>query len=206
VRARPRDDAPRLVYADRLLGRGDPRGELIQVQCRLAAAVPEREDANRLRRRERALVKQVTVRRPAWAAEWPPAFSRGFATRLVVTDLDAFKASAVEIVRAHPLAELELAGGTKVAARPDGAYLVVIERDVNQGGSPSGGWHVITTVATVLDRAGKVVHEERRRWESSYSNSSEYEGGETIDGAWFDGDAAVLRIVGGQDVRIPLAA
>ena len=36
--ATPDDDAPRLVYADVLQGRGDPRGELIQLQCQLAAA------------------------------------------------------------------------------------------------------------------------------------------------------------------------
>ncbi len=34
----PDDDAPRLVYADWLQSRGDPRGELIQLQCQLAAA------------------------------------------------------------------------------------------------------------------------------------------------------------------------
>jgi uncharacterized protein (TIGR02996 family) len=32
--ANPDDDAPRLVYADLLEGRGDPRGEFIQLQCR----------------------------------------------------------------------------------------------------------------------------------------------------------------------------
>jgi len=36
VIAHPDDDAPRLVYADALEGRGDPRGELITVQCELA--------------------------------------------------------------------------------------------------------------------------------------------------------------------------
>ncbi len=36
--AAPDDDAPRLVYADWLQGRGDPRGELILLQCQLAAA------------------------------------------------------------------------------------------------------------------------------------------------------------------------
>src|SRR5688500_2551195 len=30
------DDAPRLVYADWLAERGDPRGECIRVQCRIA--------------------------------------------------------------------------------------------------------------------------------------------------------------------------
>lgn len=36
ILARPDDDEPRLVYADALLSRGDPRGELIGVQCELA--------------------------------------------------------------------------------------------------------------------------------------------------------------------------
>ena len=36
IAASPDDDAPRLVYADWLIERGDPLGELIQLQCRLA--------------------------------------------------------------------------------------------------------------------------------------------------------------------------
>jgi uncharacterized protein (TIGR02996 family) len=36
IRAAPRDDASRRVYADWLLERGDPRGELIAVQCEQA--------------------------------------------------------------------------------------------------------------------------------------------------------------------------
>jgi uncharacterized protein (TIGR02996 family) len=35
IQAAPDDDAPRLVYADLLMERGDPRGELILLQCRL---------------------------------------------------------------------------------------------------------------------------------------------------------------------------
>ena len=35
VIADPRSIAPRLVYADALIEAGDPRGELIQVQCAL---------------------------------------------------------------------------------------------------------------------------------------------------------------------------
>jgi uncharacterized protein (TIGR02996 family) len=37
IAAAPADDAPRLVYADWLEGRGDPRGTFIRVQCALAA-------------------------------------------------------------------------------------------------------------------------------------------------------------------------
>jgi uncharacterized protein (TIGR02996 family) len=36
IRAALDDDGPRLVYADELMGQGDPRGEFIAVQCQLA--------------------------------------------------------------------------------------------------------------------------------------------------------------------------
>ena len=51
VIARPDDDGPRIVYADWLTQRGDPRGEFIVVQCALASkkgatiALVEREQA-----------------------------------------------------------------------------------------------------------------------------------------------------------------
>ncbi len=38
ITAAPDDDAPRMVYADHLMQRGDPRGEFIALQCRLARA------------------------------------------------------------------------------------------------------------------------------------------------------------------------
>jgi uncharacterized protein (TIGR02996 family) len=55
VLAAPDDDAPRLVYADWLSERGDPRGEFIQTQCVLAAnaTAPRHEE---LRTRERELL------------------------------------------------------------------------------------------------------------------------------------------------------
>src|SRR5262249_51734963 len=37
ILAAPEDDTPRLVYADWLEERGDPRGEFIRIQCELAA-------------------------------------------------------------------------------------------------------------------------------------------------------------------------
>jgi uncharacterized protein (TIGR02996 family) len=41
ILAAPDDDAPRLVLADWLMARSDPRGELIAVQCALATAGPQ---------------------------------------------------------------------------------------------------------------------------------------------------------------------
>src|SRR5215813_14910898 len=47
IRAAPDDDGPRLVYADWLEERGDPRGEFIRIQCvleHIADDAPERPD------------------------------------------------------------------------------------------------------------------------------------------------------------------
>lgn len=58
ILAAPDDDAPRLVFADWLQARGDPRGELITVQCALendGLPWPERQ---RLEARQRALLRE----------------------------------------------------------------------------------------------------------------------------------------------------
>ncbi len=87
VLAHPEDDAPRLVYADALQTAGDPRGELIAVQCELARLGCHRDEQlfrewigddlaeesaladgriAQLRRRESALLKEHGKR---WAGE-----------------------------------------------------------------------------------------------------------------------------------------
>lgn len=54
-------DEKRLVWADELLERGDPRGELITTQCALESGELSREDSLRMRRREAELLAQVDV-------------------------------------------------------------------------------------------------------------------------------------------------
>jgi len=66
----PDDDAPRLVYADALLERGDPRGELITLQCRLA----QREDRE-LRKREQELLE---AHGKQWLGELAPVVMAGY--------------------------------------------------------------------------------------------------------------------------------
>jgi uncharacterized protein (TIGR02996 family) len=64
--ATPEEDGPRLVYADWLSDRGDPRGELIAVQCALAAADRDEqpvEKTNPLRDQSMAL---LTTHRARW--------------------------------------------------------------------------------------------------------------------------------------------
>jgi len=78
VAAAPDDDGPRLVYADWLLERGDPRGELIALQFkRLSQALTTKET-----RRERALLREHARR---WIGPIEPVvdpasirFERGF--------------------------------------------------------------------------------------------------------------------------------
>lgn len=62
IRARPDDDAPRLVYADWLIEQGDARGELIRVQCQLARAKTEAlvaEEAALLKKHEKRWLADV---------------------------------------------------------------------------------------------------------------------------------------------------
>lgn len=83
VVAAPDDDAPRLVLADWLTERGDPRGEFISLQCQRARGV---DDEEVLLERERVLLE-------AHGASWIPdpslirvRFSRGFAETVEVLD------------------------------------------------------------------------------------------------------------------------
>lgn len=50
--ADPDNDVPRLVYADWFADLDDPRGELIRVQCELAAGGLDDAEATRLAKRE----------------------------------------------------------------------------------------------------------------------------------------------------------
>ncbi len=62
------DDAPRLVYADWLEEQGDPRGEFIRVQCRVAATPRDDPGYDDLEARERALLKK---HRAKWVKPLP---------------------------------------------------------------------------------------------------------------------------------------
>jgi uncharacterized protein (TIGR02996 family) len=99
ILANPDDDGPRLVYADWLLQREDPRGELITVQCELARRDDDdTTEHRRLKRRESLLLSEHAS---AWlgplaaaADKW--TFRRGFLDHLALRerprpeDLDAW--------------------------------------------------------------------------------------------------------------------
>ncbi|MFO0552279.1 MAG: TIGR02996 domain-containing protein [Polyangiaceae bacterium] len=97
IRANPDDDEPRLVLADWLTARGDPRGEFIQIQCKLKralvgvagrAAPPRDLDATteELADREQALLARYGNQ---WAQRETPnltsrVWQRGFVSAAVV--------------------------------------------------------------------------------------------------------------------------
>jgi len=63
IRARPDDDAPRLVYADWLTQRGDPHGELIMRQCTRARTSARQ---TRTRARLQLQITQLLAEQPGW--------------------------------------------------------------------------------------------------------------------------------------------
>ena len=99
--AHPDDDAPRLVYADWLTNRGDPRGELIAVQCALA-----NQRTQQLLRREKELLRKhggdwmVGARQLARACE----MRRGFVASIEMTARQF--AAAGELFRTEPVEQL----------------------------------------------------------------------------------------------------
>lgn len=82
----PDDDTPRLIYADWLDERGDPRGEFVRIQCYLAAIPADDERRSLLEQYERELLARHQER---WLGELRPllsgwTFHRGFLDSITV--------------------------------------------------------------------------------------------------------------------------
>lgn len=113
VQAAIDDDAPRLVYADWLLERADPRGELIHVQCLLhrnESLTPPPAESKALLDREAALLDSHgdTWLAPilAYLRQWK--WSRGFLD--TVMSNATFLDGAPAIFARHPVTKLRLEG------------------------------------------------------------------------------------------------
>ncbi len=124
IAARPDDDEPRLLYADVLLERGDPRGELIAVQCartaaERAAAPGSGADRSALRRREAELLAahEERWREEAGLSAACVSLRRGLADEVVMNAGD-FLAAEQAFFRLRPLPRLRLgAVGPETALR-----------------------------------------------------------------------------------------
>ena len=100
----PDDDAPRLIYADWLEERGDPRGEFIRVQCALAGMAENDARWPGLMAREKALLAtyQKAWIGPACEHVHRPVFARGLLDEVLV-DGPEFLCHAPELFRSWRL-------------------------------------------------------------------------------------------------------
>lgn len=110
--AYPDDDGPRLVYADWLEERGDPRGEFIRVQCARARCPSWHRDSLLLGWREKELLYRHGHH---WRAQLPNLpgvawkhFERGFITSARVINLDVLRQQAGSLTAHTPLNELRV--------------------------------------------------------------------------------------------------
>jgi uncharacterized protein (TIGR02996 family) len=149
ILADPEDDAPRLVYADWLEERGDPRGEFIRLQCRLAA-LPE-DDAHwpELKQREGELLEahgKAWLRDvPAWARR-DACFRRGLVGEVrctpqaFVRGAGLFRRAPVRAVQFRDLTDEQVRA---LAESPDLARLTELDLDL-------GGTDVLPAAVTAL--------------------------------------------------------
>lgn len=109
IRDAPEDDQPRLVYADWLLERSEPRGELITTQCTLARLPEDGPTRKPLERRARALLA-------AHGERWyggiegleEPTFERGFLERWWSVSAQAVVEHADRLWRLAPSRQLKI--------------------------------------------------------------------------------------------------
>jgi uncharacterized protein (TIGR02996 family) len=120
IQAAPDDDAPRLVYADWLQKRGDPRGEFIVVQCTLATMDEHQEDDVRadLQARQWQL---FDAHAPAWLAELGLEGDEGVFHRGFVEEVNV---SSARLQAVHEqLGRLAVVRALGIFSRPDGSPL-----------------------------------------------------------------------------------
>jgi uncharacterized protein (TIGR02996 family) len=124
ILAAPDDDIPRLIYADWLEERGDPRGEFIRVQCALASMAETEPQRVLLAARAKEL---LTAHEPAWrmrlpnlqGLSWGP-FKRGFVASVEAGNWQALRKHATAIFAAAPVRHLQF---RQLTGRTTGALL-----------------------------------------------------------------------------------
>ncbi|MEW5739868.1 MAG: TIGR02996 domain-containing protein [Myxococcota bacterium] len=109
VLAHPADEAPRLVYADWLSDRGDPRGELISVQCELERT----NDPARFLELEARQVALLSAHGATWVGPLAQEalqvqFRRGFVEQVTVLDAGALEGVG-ELLSREPVRSLTFA-------------------------------------------------------------------------------------------------
>lgn len=129
VCAHPEDDGPRLVYADWLDERGNPRGEFIRLQCELAGELPRTRQLPLLARS----IQLLRMHRSAWRAPGvaEQTFHRGFVDDLTAPDTFAL-ADLLSLFQQTPVRSLGIRGRPSFAldelvSRPEMGHLMRLD-------------------------------------------------------------------------------
>lgn len=106
----PRDSAVRLVYADWLEERGDPRAEFIRVQVALASLPDEDPKRVELAAREQALLRECGERwmLPRWPGIVWGEYERGFVSSLEAQSWQVLEDQLEEIFAVAPITRLRI--------------------------------------------------------------------------------------------------
>lgn len=125
ILAAPDDDTPRLVYADWLEERGDPRGEFIRVQIALADTHAPGPETMGLLVRNQTLLSEHSQ---DWTGSIRPlvselTFERGFVATVTIA-LDAFLEHADALFAQAPIQRVKITDvGTRIARVAASPYL-----------------------------------------------------------------------------------
>jgi uncharacterized protein (TIGR02996 family) len=157
VLASPMDDAPRLVLADVLQENGDPRGDFIVAQCRLAESGLSPDERALLKRRSTSLLG-------ANDASWMAAakgvgrsvMRRGFIDEVEATAAELEKTVA-KLFSTEPITRLTVTGVTAktLAALADGGAFARVRRLTLRGVLGEEGTHALS--AALSKRATPLV-------------------------------------------------
>jgi uncharacterized protein (TIGR02996 family) len=201
IRARPEDRELRLVYADLLQRRQEPRGELIVVQDGLERAP----DDDRLRRRERELLATIAKACPDWAGSWPPPFVHGFAASLEILDVATLLPHAADVLLEHPFATLVLRDRSqRIVVSKDRRRLIHVEQhgtgSAGAGWTASSGQSIVT--AWELEPPRLLATRTFDWWEQNVTTDAPQSGGAHAYEAAFtpEGDAMVIETTAGREI------
>jgi len=153
----PHEDAPRLVYADWLTERGDPRGEFIAAQC--SRTIESRE-------RWAALLSQHEA---IWAAHVRALpnlqyrFERGFIGHVEFDAIEGFLEHRADVVRWRPTPEIRIAGdgAGRIVLSPNRAFAVYETTTFQAYGARGSDRHQVFEL-----RTGTLLADHLHRWKT----------------------------------------
>jgi uncharacterized protein (TIGR02996 family) len=168
IQQSPDDDSARLVYADWLEERGDPRAEFIRIQCARARMAPDDEGLVQLRARETELLAKNAKDWCAPLGLEPDQcqFRRGFVEALEI-HADRFLEDHERLFEVAPICQIHFLYATKrirdLANCPSIARLATLDLSANairDDGIASLAASPYLSGLTTLDLGGCEIHEQ----------------------------------------------